>query len=421
MRVPRSLRGGLRRARVASLLTLLATAVVGVVVAAQTPQAPVFRAGVELVAVEVQVLGRDGTPIPRLDTTHFEVRIDGRVRRVATANLVDFSASTPPPLGTVLPTVNTDLGPLPVASPFERTFILAFDELSFRVIGGRMASEAAQKFVDRLRPEDLVGLFTYPTMPRSLDLTHRHVSVRQALQRVTSRSERPFSEFKMSPSEVVDITALDRDVFDEVVQRECPPDDLNCPLRVSGEAAQLAGYYEADTARRVMSLRVLLNALSRLPSRKTLVIVSGGMISADRSPGRPDITTMTHQIGKEAAIANTSLYVLHVDSGFFEASGVDRPRGDWVDSFRDTSLFGLGLENVAGAAGGSYHRAQAGTADHVFNRVLSETAAHYLIGVEPSPDDRDGRLHAIRVKVQAKGATVRNRTYVVIPRPRRAN
>jgi hypothetical protein len=255
-------------------------------------------------------------------------------------------------------------------------------------------------------------------MPRTLDLTHRHASVRQALQGLTARAERPFSEFRLSPSEVVDITASDRDTLAEVVARECSPDDTNCPTRVTGEAAQLAGYYEADTARRVMSLRLLLNALARLPSRKTLVIVSGGLISADRTAGRPDVTTLTHAVGKEAAIANTNLYVLHVDSSFFEASGVDRPRSDWVDSFRDSSLFGFGLEQVAGAAGGAYLRTQSGAADHVFERVLKESAGHYLVGVEPAADDRDGRLHSIRVKVNAKGSTVRNRTYVVVPRPR---
>jgi hypothetical protein len=78
----------------------------------------------------------------------------------------------------------------------------------------------------------------------------------------------------------------------------------------------------------------------------------------------------------------------------------------------------LGLERVAGAAGGAYLRTQSGAADHVFDRVLKESAGHYLIGVEPSAEDRDGRLHSIRVRVNPKAATVRSRTYVVIPKPR---
>ena len=408
-----------RRAATIALLLGATAAGLGVTTLAQAPQAPVFRAGVDLVAVEVTVVGRDGQPMPNLNAAHFDIRIDGRKRKVASVNLLDFSQSAPRPLGDKMLMVPTNFGPLPVASPLERTFVLAVDELSFRTVGARNAIEAAQKFIDRLRPDDLVGVFPYPTIPKTLDLTHRHVAVRQALMGLTARAERPYSQFRLSPSEVVDITASDRDVFDEVFERECDPTDLACRDRIFGEASQIAGYYEADTARRVMALRLLLEALARLPSRKTLVIVSGGLISADRTAGRPDITTMTHTIGKEAAIANTNLYVLHVDSSFFEASGADRPRGDWVDSFRDSTLFSIGLENIAGSAGGSYFRTQGGTADHVFDRVLRETAAHYLVGVEPAPEDRDGRLHSIRVKVNAQGTTVRNRTYVVIPRPRK--
>jgi hypothetical protein len=227
------------------------------------------------------------------------------------------------------------------------------------------------------------------------------------------------SEFNLSPSEIVDITATDKDTFEAVVARECSPTDLNCRDRVFGEASQLAGYHEADTGRRVMALRLLLGSLARLPSRKTLLIVSGGLISTDRTAGRPDITSMTHAIGKEAAIANTNLYVLHLDYSLFEAMGANRPRGNYSDAFRDSTLFSLGLENVAGAAGGKYLRTENATANHLFDRVLRETSAHYLLGVEPSPEDQDGKLHSIRVKVNAKGTAVSNRTYVVIPRPRK--
>lgn len=399
---------------------VLAFGLVGVTVIAQAPQqAPVFRTGVDIVAVEVQVIGKDQQPVRDLNPAQFEVKIDGRSRRVRSLDLVDFSKSDPPPLDAKLPTVITPLGPLPVASPLERTFVIAVDELSFYAVGGRSAVTAAQHFVEKLRPEDLVGFFPYPTMPKTLDLTHRHVSVKTALAGLTARAEQPRSEFNLSPSEIVDITATDKETFEAVVARECSPTDLNCRDRVYGEASQLAGYHEADTGRRVMALRILLSSLARLPSRKTLVIVSGGLISTDRTAGRPDITTMTHTIGKEAAIANTNLYVLHLDYSLFEAFGANRPANSFEDSFRNSTLFSLGLENVAGAAGGQYLRTENATANHVFDRVLRESSAHYLLGVEPAADDQDGKLHSIRVKVNAKGTTVRNRTYVVIPRPRK--
>ena len=110
--------------------------------------------------------------------------------------------------------------------------------------------------------------------------------------------------------------------------------------------------------------------------------------------------------------------MLHVDSSFFESSARTGRAGTWTDSFRDSGLFALGLENVAGAAGGQYLCGpRADGRDHLFDRVLRESSAHYLLGVEPAPEDRDGTLHSIRVKVNAKGTTVRNRpTWSSTPR-----
>ena len=83
--------------------------------------------------------------------------------------------------------------------------------------------------------------------------------------------------------------------------------------------------------------------------------------------------------------------------------------------FRDSGMFATGLEMVAGAAGGDVLRVQGATPDKAFDRILRETSAYYLVGVEPADADRDGKTHYIRVKVKAKGALVRSRTVVVIP------
>ena len=50
-----------------------------------------------------------------------------------------------------------------------------------------------------------------------------------------------------------------------------------------------------------------------------------------------------------------------------------------------------------------------------WQQVLRETSAYYLLGVQPEQTDRDGRLHTLRVKVDRRGATVRSRSWVVVP------
>ena len=67
-------------------------------------------------------------------------------------------------------------------------------------------------------------------------------------------------------------------------------------------------------------------------------------------------------------------------------------------------------------AGGALLRVEAGTGETAFNRVLRETSAYYLLGVEPEELDRDGKTHFLRVSVKPRGITVRVRTQVVVPR-----
>ncbi|HSC25631.1 MAG TPA: hypothetical protein VLD67_00065 [Vicinamibacterales bacterium] len=126
------------------------------------------------------------------------------------------------------------------------------------------------------------------------------------------------------------------------------------------------------------------------------------------------MTGEIHALGRQAAASNTNIYVLHMDSSFIDA--FSERRGPSPTLLRDSGSLAAGLEMVSGAAGGTLIRVQAGTGDSAFQRVLRENSAYYLLGVEPQPDDRDGEAHRIQVRVRARGATVRSRTIVIVPR-----
>ena len=50
------------------------------------------------------------------------------------------------------------------------------------------------------------------------------------------------------------------------------------------------------------------------------------------------------------------------------------------------------------------------------DRLLAETSAYYLLGVAPDARDLDNRTHTLKVRVAERGATVRSRQFVWLPK-----
>jgi VWFA-related protein len=387
--------------------------------AVQSPKFPTFFAGVGVVSVDVHVLDSSGRPVDGLTMKDFEVWFDGRKRKVVSATLLrhadETMASSPARRAPVMTP-----GRMPYGT---RLYVIAVDEGSFPMASVRPAMQAVARFVTRLAADDMVGLYVFPIQPRQINLTHDHAAVARALETVTGLREWPIGEFELTVSEIIDITAGDALSFDRIRTRECTdPADASCPDRLRSEAHVKAAYFEAQAAQSVSAFGMLLASLNALPGRKTVLLLSGGLLASDRTGGRPDVMGMLRGAADQAEASNTHLFVVHVDNSLFDslASGVrSRSQSDRFESmFRDRDATARGLDFIAGYAGGALLRIEAGTGDHVFDRVLRETSAHYLIGVESAQNDRDGRTHAIRVRVNAKGATVRHRKQVQIHKTR---
>src|SRR5690348_8925726 len=103
---------------------------------AQDAQQPTFRASVDLVAVNVQVVDHDGRPVGALGPDKFDVTIGGKHRRVVSADFLE--TGTEPLPGTVrVPTtgaITTNLWPSTTPG---QTFVLAIDVGSFGVEDSR--------------------------------------------------------------------------------------------------------------------------------------------------------------------------------------------------------------------------------------------------------------------------------------------
>ncbi len=123
-------------------------------------------------------------------------------------------------------------------------------------------------------------------------------------------------------------------------------------------------------------------------------------------------------MGKQAAVANTTIYTLYVESSFIERFSAQTRAGDksLANWSRDSVLMGRWLEQFSGAAGGALFSVQVGNAESALARIQTELSSYYLLGVEPGDEDRDGRTHQIAVKTTQPNVTIRGRRWVTVPK-----
>ena len=389
---------------------------------ARQQPAPTFRSTLDVIAVDVQVVDRNGAPVAGLAPDKFDVTINGHRRRVLSAELVESrSATSMTPEERAAATA----GP-PVRPTLTRIIYIAIDCLSFDASASRQVIATAQQFLDRLPPTDEVGLFAYPNGPQIAPTTD-HGEIRRNLSRVIGQRDLPSHQFHLRPAEIIDLSASastgpasESPVLQSVVARECGsnPVDATCEQRLLLEITEAALYYEGQGNAALGMLRALLEQLSVVNGRKTLVLISAGMMASDIPGGRPDIGELGLTVGKEAARSNTSVYTLFLDTSTIdrfqaEVRGADK---NLQSETRDAEVLGRWLEQFSGAAGGALFRVQVGSGEGAFDRILRETSAYYVLGVEPAEEDRDGRTHEIKVKATPKNLITRGSRWVMVPK-----
>jgi hypothetical protein len=125
-------------------------------------QQPTFKSGVDLVTVDAVVVGRDGHSADDLGPDDFILKINGRARRILSAQFVASSATADPALTlasshfTSIEQINA--GPL---------VILAVDQAHIRRVEGRAVLRAGAQFIATLDPIDRVAVTVSARSARS--------------------------------------------------------------------------------------------------------------------------------------------------------------------------------------------------------------------------------------------------------------
>ena len=385
-----------------SLLWLLAASTL----AAQAPtQTPVFKAGVELTSVDVGVVDAQGRPVADLGPEDFVVQIDGRARRVVSAewiSLVTPARPDAPPLPSGYSTNEHSTG--------GRLIMLVIDQPNIRFGGAVAIRGAVNGFIDHLQASDRVAVIGLgPGGPPSTPFTADRRRLQEAIARMVGLrlTTSGASRYTVTLSEALAIDHNEAGVLERVFNRECegePPGPRRqlCESVVENEAHTVAVQGTSDGDMTISSLRALIDAVRSIDAPKTLVLVTEGFIIGDR-------LIDVQNLGAFAATARTSIYALKLEETMFSDIAQKSAAITRFDDRRETSV---GVETLANASRGSLFNITV-SADSAFARIESELSGYYLLGVESGAADKDGKPHPIRVSAKRPGTSVRSRRQVM--------
>jgi len=399
------------RARLGALALLVASTAVGQekpAAAQESGTTPTFTVGVDVVAVDVNVVDDRGNPYRGLAPEDFKVTVDGRPRRLVTVEYVDLSPDArkerlaPQPAKELEYSTNEG-----VVSG--RLVMLVIDRNNIRLGQGRTAIAALRKLLDTLDPNDRVAVIGIPGPSPDVDFTTDHEKAFKAAMSMPGRAR--FFSVRLGLAEAQAVDERDPLRRQEVLDRECQglqgPELLICIRGVEVEASELITEYRMQSAASIHALRSLLNSLRAVEGPKTMILVAEGLGTEDAR--RTDATEI-RDIANAAASSGTSIYILQLDP-----SPVDVSQQRIVASeSEDRIVHRGGLDTLAGMSRGTVFRIATG-AEYAFERIGRELSGYYLLGFEPEEGDRDGKGHGVKVQVARRNVSVRLRERIVIP------
>jgi VWFA-related protein len=390
---------------VVGLTATLAIGALAVTFAQDPPQqpAPTFRLAVDRVPVDISIIGDDGRPITGLTATDFALDVDGRPRRIVSAQYVSSVRESAPPAASQT-TFSSNAG------GGGRLIMFVVDRGNIAPGRGRQAMDAAGRFLARLTPADRVGLIAFPGAGPAIDFTSNHAVVQSALPGLTGLTDTFPSSYRIGVSEAMAIAQGDRTALNTVTLRECanlpsPEERDLCIKTIVTDSNGIFSTVNERTQTALATLRSIVDRLSQTPTPKTIVYISEGLV-VERGG---DVAWLA----PAAARGQVTIYALQLEVFGSDASTAREP----ASPGRDKALAHEGLGIIAGSTRGAVLPV-VGSADNAFARLALELSGYYLVSFEPESGDRDGKPHKIKVGVPGRsGIDVRARSQFSIDAP----
>jgi len=318
------------------------------------PDQPVFRAGAELVRVDVSVTGRNDQPVTDLQASDFLVTEDEVPQTVQTAQFVKLDGQRHDDTGESLQIRGLSQALVEAAKDDVRLFAIFLDDYHIdRLPSITIPLRTALKgFIEQLQPTDLVVL--------------------------------------MDPLTTLDSLRYTRDkqyLLDRIAKFEGRRGEIY-PVRSAVEEAQMTqrNIWELRAAVSLSALEAIVTHFGGLrEGRKSVLFVSQGPPVG--MPGGP-VYPRLEAVLQAANRGNVTIHVLD-----------PRPLG--------AAPFG-GVESLRRLSAETGGRAIVNTnnPEQGLKEVIADASAYYLVGYAPTRQLSDGKFHKISVRVKRPGVRI---------------
>ena len=347
----------------------------------QTPQPPTFRAGVDIVHLDVSVLDASRRPVRGLRPADFTVLDNGVPQPITVFSAVDIPDADPPSapwIRDVAPDVGSN-----EAIQERRLFLIVIDDAMIQedLRAQQNIRAISSKVIDRLGPSDLAAVIFTRDNRHSQDFT-------------ADRARLLAAAGKFTPG-----------------------------------FREMSGVAGGDDLYFMYSVNVVekaIDTLSTLPDRRKSIVYIGQGVPVDMGflapqvPGLPvdggssslmtsammsRVTSQMRRVFERAARANVNVYT--VDACGLRAPSPAARYGTRVP----TCVPGLEVEYLQTLAENTGARAVINTNefDTGLTAIFEENSSYYLLGFQQAPGAKPGALRRLEVRVSRPNVTVRTR------------
>lgn len=387
---------------------LLASVGLAVLAATSAVDTQKFRSGTALVEVDVVVLDRNDRFVPGLRAEDLLLFEDGKPQQIQQFYMVTYD-----PGGAVVSQYATQAD-----HQAQRVFVLLFDEGHLANDSLMRVKRGAVQFVsEQFGPKDIGGIFVDGAMWRGR-LTSDKQELLSGIRAVSPAFEnrqsllRPFRTFPPIPSEVDAVRVADGalELVDDLARQACRESALDCQIagglgQVETQIQNKAKLYVRQARRltnqTLQNLRVVTTGLSRIPGRKTVVLLTEGFfVEESRS--------ILERISAEAARGGTVIYSI-------DGRGLINPMRENADAtMREggrSTAFDTGDDGpyILTSGTGGFMVRGIDDMSRAFGHIVRDTSTYYVIGYQPLNAVMDGKFRKIEVKSRLSGHRVRAR------------